>query len=93
MSTVLYWYNVYNECKFILDVNLVLRANLYFFSFIFQVVKELLVKETGLSSDLLGSDVEWCREEELPEETRCKVRNKGLILCLFLWCASLNFTC
>jgi hypothetical protein len=77
---------VYNECRFILNVNLVLRANLYFFSFMFQVVKELLVKETGISSDLLGSDVEWCREEEMPEETRCKVCNKDLILCLFVVC-------
>ncbi|XP_023710496.1 sister chromatid cohesion protein PDS5 homolog B isoform X1 [Cryptotermes secundus] len=38
-----------------------------------KVVKELLVKESGVSSDLLGSEVEWCREEELPEETRCKL--------------------
>jgi hypothetical protein len=60
----------------------ILDANLYFFSLVFQVVKELLVKETGVSSDLLGSDVEWCREEELPEETRCKVCNKDLALCL-----------
>lgn len=63
-------------------MNLALHANLYFFSFFFQVVKELLVKESGISSELLGSDVEWCREEELPEETRCKVCNKDLILCL-----------
>jgi hypothetical protein len=47
-----------------------------------QVVKELLVKETGISSDLLSVDVEWCREEELPEETRCKVSKKNqLFVC------------
>jgi hypothetical protein len=46
-----------------------------------QVVKELLMKDSGISSDLLSGDVEWCREEELPEETRCKVC-KNLILCL-----------
>lgn len=36
-----------------------------------QIVKELLVKE----SDGSGQDIEgdWCPEEELPEETRCKV--------------------
>lgn len=44
------------------------------------------MKESGVTSDLLGNDVEWCREEELPEETRCKVCNKDLILCLFVTC-------
>jgi hypothetical protein len=52
-----------------------------FFNFELQVVKELLVRESGISSHLLGSDVEWCREEELPEETRCKVCEKNLSLC------------
>ena len=51
-----------------------------FFHFGLQVVKELLVRESGISSHLLGSDVEWCREEELPEETRCKVWETNLIL-------------
>jgi len=38
------------------------------------------VRESGNSSHLLGSEVEWCREEELPEETRCKVCETNLIL-------------
>jgi hypothetical protein len=38
------------------------------------------VRESGINSHLLGSDVEWCREEDLPEETRCKVCEKTLIL-------------
>ncbi|PSN32596.1 hypothetical protein C0J52_15180 [Blattella germanica] len=37
------------------------------------IVKELLVKESGITSDLLCNDVEWCKEDELPEETRCKL--------------------
>ena len=38
------------------------------------------MRESGNSSHLLGSDVDWCREEELPEETRCKVCETNLIL-------------
>lgn len=70
-------------CTEIIDLNqivtLVLHVSWYLIYFDFQVVKELLVKETGISSDLLSSDAEWCREEELPEETRCKVNKKNLI--------------
>ncbi|XP_046671895.1 sister chromatid cohesion protein PDS5 homolog B isoform X2 [Homalodisca vitripennis] len=36
-----------------------------------KIVKELLVKESDGSGQHIESD--WCTEEELPEETRCKV--------------------
>jgi hypothetical protein len=55
-------------------------VKIYIFYCGLQVVKELLVRESGINSHLLGSDAEWCREEELPEETRCKVCEKNLIL-------------
>lgn len=39
-----------------------------------KIVKELLVKETRESDmDYSMSDESWCSEDELPEETRCKV--------------------
>lgn len=37
-----------------------------------KIVKELLVKDTEENRDSVP-DTEWCDEEDLPEETRCKV--------------------
>lgn len=37
-----------------------------------KIVKELLVKDTEEIRDSVP-DAEWCEEDELPEETRCKV--------------------
>ncbi|KAK7793042.1 hypothetical protein R5R35_004471 [Gryllus longicercus] len=38
-----------------------------------KIVKELLVKENSVNSSGFADDCDWCREDELPEETRCKV--------------------
>ncbi|CAG9857389.1 unnamed protein product [Phyllotreta striolata] len=40
-----------------------------------KIVKELLVKEAKDSGDLdaIGDGQAWCSEDELPEETRCKI--------------------
>lgn len=38
-----------------------------------KIVKELLVKDTSTSEKALPSDETWCTEDELPEETLCKV--------------------
>ncbi|KAJ6650026.1 Sister chromatid cohesion protein PDS5 like B-B [Pseudolycoriella hygida] len=38
-----------------------------------KIVKDLLVKDTSSSEKSLSSDDTWCTEEELPEETLCKV--------------------
>lgn len=37
-----------------------------------QIVKELLVKEVSIESDSHISDA-WCSEDDLPEDTRCKI--------------------
>nr|CAD7430754.1 unnamed protein product [Timema monikensis] len=38
-----------------------------------KIVKELLVKNTTAPADPDYTNLEWCRESELPEETLCKV--------------------
>lgn len=38
-----------------------------------KIVKDLLVKDTSSSEKSFASDEAWCSEEELPEETLCKV--------------------
>ena len=48
-------------------------------------MKELLVKESATTSDLF-EDVEWCGEDDLPEESRCKV----CVCCVFIHKILLN---
>lgn len=50
-----------------------------------QIVKELLVKES--SEQQSESEVEWCREEELPEETRCRLEG---LKCMARWLLGLK---
>lgn len=38
-----------------------------------KIVKDLLVKDTSSTERSLASDETWCTEDELPEETLCKV--------------------
>lgn len=39
----------------------------------FQIVKELLVKETRENYEVINTNLGWCSEDELLEEIRCKV--------------------
>ena len=52
---------------------------------IVQIVKELLVKETSEPTHELESD--WCREDELPEETRCRLEG---LKCMARWLLGLK---
>lgn len=45
----------------------------YYMHFLFKIVKELLVKEAREGDIDSGDGEAWCSEDELPEETRCKV--------------------
>lgn len=51
----------------------------------FQIVKELLVKES--SEQPSENDAEWCREEELPDETRCRLEG---LKCMARWLLGLK---
>lgn len=50
-----------------------------------KIVKELLVREDGGSGDV--SEEPWCEEEELPEETRCKLEG---LKCMARWLLGLK---
>lgn len=50
-----------------------------------QIVKELLVREGGASSSVSGEA--WCPEEQLPEETRCKLEG---LKCMARWLLGLK---
>ncbi|KAL7294326.1 hypothetical protein TKK_0012336 [Trichogramma kaykai] len=50
-----------------------------------KIVKELLVKET--SEQTHESEEDWCREEELPEETRCRLEG---LKCMGRWLLGLK---
>lgn len=54
--------------------------------FFFQIVKELLVKENSeQTTDMIEGD--WCREEQLPEETRCRLE---ALKCMARWLLGLK---
>ncbi|XP_011506511.1 PREDICTED: sister chromatid cohesion protein PDS5 homolog B-B isoform X1 [Ceratosolen solmsi marchali] len=50
-----------------------------------KIVKELLVKES--SEQQQENDAEWCREDELPEETRCRLEG---LKCMARWLLGLK---
>ncbi|XP_003426788.1 sister chromatid cohesion protein PDS5 homolog B isoform X2 [Nasonia vitripennis] len=50
-----------------------------------KIVKELLVKES--SEQQSENDAEWCREEELPDETRCRLEG---LKCMARWLLGLK---
>lgn len=51
-----------------------------------QIVKELLVKESSeQTSETIEGD--WCREDELPEETRCRLEG---LKCMARWLLGLK---
>lgn len=59
--------------------------NVYSFYLLKQIVKELLVREGGGGSNAPEGD--WCDEEELPEETRCKLEG---LKCMARWLLGLK---
>lgn len=73
-------YNV-NSC------NELFSALLYTVRFLLlQIVKELLVKESSeQTSEAIEGD--WCREEQLPEETRCRLEG---LKCMARWLLGLK---
>lgn len=50
-----------------------------------QIVKELLVREGG--GDTQSPDEPWCPEDQLPEETRCKLEG---LKCMARWLLGLK---
>jgi len=53
---------------------------------ILQIVKELLVKESSeQTSEVIEGD--WCREDQLPEETRCRLEG---LKCMARWLLGLK---
>lgn len=55
-------------------------------SSLLQIVKELLVKESSeQTADTIEGD--WCREDQLPEETRCRLEG---LKCMARWLLGLK---
>lgn len=50
-------------------------------------MKELLVKETSESLDESDNKSDWCSEDELPEETRCRIEG---LKCMARWLLGLK---
>lgn len=52
-----------------------------------QIVKELLVKESSEQAPSEAIEGDWCREDQLPEETRCRLEG---LKCMARWLLGLK---